>query len=185
MAKEKGPVSEQEVRKQTWLRDLSGFIVEANKNTWAADLGEVEPQRPGFKELEYKRGQWKLRDSYAGYFKGPGMTTVYYQDVPAWAMLYAGVGQVEGHEATAKETYAFLRTALMKATPEHPFRGPELHEDGRWRYTFKLDGNIEDGLWREEITDSGILVFSQSGIIGTSIPKDENRQPILPWNRPS
>lgn len=76
--------TEQEAAKEQWLQELSGFIVEADLNTWAADGAEVTPERPGYKELEYKKGLWRLRDSYTGYFRAPGMTTVYYKEVPAF-----------------------------------------------------------------------------------------------------
>lgn len=168
--------------KEQWLRDLSTFIVEANKNTWAADSGEVQPERPGYKELEYKNGLWRLRDSYTGYFRAPGMTTVYYRDQPAWTMQYGGHGLTEGYEAKVKEIYGFLKQALMRVTPEMPFRGPEEYIDGNKRYAFKLlNGDITDGLWREEITESGLLTFTQTGLVGVIIHRDSDRQPLAPW----
>src|SRR3989344_9310709 len=96
--------------KDQWLGQLSSFIVEANRNTWAAEGAEVSPERPGYKELEYRRGAWKLRDSYTGYFRAPGMTTVYYKDTPVWTMAYGGHGQTERHEASAKGTFNFLKS---------------------------------------------------------------------------
>lgn len=82
-------------KREQWLADLSHFIVEANLNTWAADGAEVEPQRPGYKELEYQDGLWRLRDSYTGYFRAPGMTTVYYKGSPAWTMMYGGMAKLK------------------------------------------------------------------------------------------
>jgi len=182
MSLEDKTISELEVKNQ-WLRELSVFIVEANRNTWAAEGAEVSPERPGYKELEYKKGFWKLRDSYTGYFRAPGMTTVYFKDTPAWTMAYGGHGQIEEHEEQAKETFQFLKTALMRVTPELPFRGPERYEEGNKVYTFKiLNGDITDGLWREEIMENGVLTFTQTGIVGTVINRDTNRQPILPWH---
>ena len=170
-------------KREQWLSDLSHFIVEANLNTWAADGAEVEPQRPGYKELEYQDGLWRLRDSYTGYFRAPGMTTVYYKGSPAWTMMYGGHGQAEAHEAQAKQTFNFLREALKRVTPELPFRGPEEYVDGESVYRFTLlDGDITDGLWREEITEHGELTFTQTGLVGTVIKKDDNSQPVLPWN---
>jgi hypothetical protein len=172
-----------EARKAKWLADLREFIVDANRNTWAADGAEVKPQRPGYKELEYRNGLWLLHDSYTGYFRAPGMATVYYKDTPAWTMQYGGHGQTEGHEAHAKQTYNFLKAALMQVTPELPFRGPEEYVEGDNVYRFTmLSGDISDGLWREEITEHGVLTFTQTGIVGTVINKDEGRQPIYPWN---
>ena len=47
---------EQEARKQAWLTELSEFIVRANRNTWAADQGQIDPFLPGDKTHEYKEG---------------------------------------------------------------------------------------------------------------------------------
>lgn len=114
----------QEVRKEQWLDELTEFIVEANRNTWAADGGEVEPQRPGFKELEYQRGGWLLRDSYTGYFRAPGMTTIYQDGIPVWAMAYAGHGQTEEYYYQVKQAFSFLKEALMAVSITLPIRGP-------------------------------------------------------------
>ena len=112
------------------------------------------------------------------------MTTVYYKGQPAWTMAFGRHGQTEGFENRAKETFNFLKSALMQVSPELPFRGPELYEEEGKRYTFKLlDGDITDALWREEIMEDGQFTFTQTGIAGIVIHRDENRQPIYPWNR--
>lgn len=182
------PISpEEEVRKEVWLKDLAKFIVEANAQTWAAEGAEVTPQRPGYKELEYppenKRRDWYLRDSYTGYFRAPGMSTVYYKDKPVWTMSYGGHGQTEDYEDSAKETFNFLQKALMKVTPEMPYRGPkEFIEEGK-KYTFRLlRGDLTDCLWEEEIHEDGILTFTQIGFAGLVIKRDSNKQPFMPWN---
>ncbi len=174
---------EEEARKEAWLSELSKFIIEANKNTWAADGAEVAPQRPGYKELEYKKGLWLLRDSYTGYFRAPGMTTVYHKDTPVWNMQYGGHGMTEGYEDRAKATYQFLRAALMQVSSKLLLRGPEHYEKEDYTYSFKLlDGDLIDCLWREEVTEGGILTFTQTGLAGIIIHRDPSREPILPWN---
>lgn len=180
---EKTTSREQEV-KEAWLKDLASFIIEANGQTWAADGAEVNPERPGYKELEYSKGDWRLRDSYTGYFRAPGMTTIYYKGEPAWTMAYGGHGQSEGFEDRAKGTFNFLRTALKQVSPKLPFRGPELYEEGNRKYTFELlHGDITDALWREEIREDGQLTFTQTGLAGIVIDRDENKQPTYPWTR--
>ena len=97
-------------------------------------------------------------------------------------MKYGGHGQTEDHEAHAKETFNFLKAALMKVTPELPYRGPEEYVDGDKSYNYQvLSGDFDDGLWREQINEAGELTFEQTGIVGTVIGKDANRQPIYPW----
>lgn len=176
--------SPEEARKEVWLNDLANFIVEANGQTWAADGAGVDPERQGYKELEYTKGDWRLRDSYTGYFRAPGMTTVYYKDIPAWTMAYGGHGQTEGFEDRVKETFNFLRNALKQVSPELPFRGSELYKEGDRKYTFELlNGDITDALWKEEIHEGDQLTFTQTGISGLVIHRDQNRQPVCPWNR--
>ncbi len=163
-----------------WLLELSHFIVEANTHTWAGDGVEVPPQRPGYKELEYKRGDWYLRDSYTGYFRAPGMTTVYYNEIPVWTQSYGGTGMAESHYPMAEPTFQFLRAALKRVTPELPFRGPKEFTRKDFRYRFHLDeGDITDFAWRESISYQGIAVFLQRGFGGLVVHK--TRQPIQPW----
>ncbi len=191
------PLNTEAERKEAWLNQLANFIVIANTRTWAADGAEVSPERPGYKELQfpypnmseedaeaYKGWEdWRLRDSYAGYFRAPGMTTVYYKGQPAWTMQYGGHGQTEGYEDRAKQTFNFLKTVLMKVSPELPLRGPKQYSEGNSEYTFQLlSGDITDCLWREEIRENGDLIFTQTGLAGIVIHRDGNRQPQLPWN---
>ncbi|HUD04465.1 MAG TPA: DUF5680 domain-containing protein [Patescibacteria group bacterium] len=185
MGSERAVSPEEATRKEAWLKDLANFIVEANGQTWAAGGGEVAPERPGYKELEYRKGVWRLRDSYTGYFRAPGMTTIYYKDVPAWTMAFGGHGQTEGSEEGVKETFAFLKEALMHVTPNLPFRGPREYVVGNKRYEFELlgEGDMEDCSWKERIIEDGVNTFNQTGICGIVINRDANRQPQLPWNR--
>lgn len=190
----------QEPVKEAWLRKLADFVVIANRKTWAADGAEAKPpQRPEYKELQWPYAKdkmseqdkkdyegwedWSLRDSYTGYFRAPGMTTVYYKGKPAWTMQYGGHGQTEGQEDGAKQTFNFLKQALMRVSPELPIRGPKEYVEGNKRYEFEMvEGNMEDGLWKEKITENGIATFTQTGLVGIVINKDANRKPQLPWN---
>lgn len=171
-------------KKDLWLEELANFIVKANKNTWAAEGAEVNPERQGYKELEYKDGLWRLRDSYTGYFRAPGMTTVYYEKNPVWTMAYGGTGMKSGLESRARETYTFLKKALMLVSPERPFRGPSEYSEGNWRYEFFLlrNGDITDFLGEEFIYNQDKLFFSQIALGGLILPKDKNKKIIYPWS---
>jgi hypothetical protein len=178
------PLPEHETTKERWLGELAKFIVEAGKNGWAAEAPKVEdPQRPGFKELAYQNGNWEYRDSYAGYYMGPGSSVVYFKSKPVWYMSYGGPGQSEEHYDKAKETYAFLRTALMIPDPNFPVRGPMSYQgdDGNKIYWFDYQGNLAEGSWTEMILFDHQEVFKQRGEAGLIIDKDSNRQPIYPW----
>lgn len=173
-----------EEKREAWLKDLAEFIVEANTNTWAADAGEVAtPQRPGFKELDYERGDWHLRDSYTGYFRAPGMTTVYYQGQPVWTMAYGGRGMEEGKHDIVNATFKFLKSALMQATTDLPYRGPEEFKDGEWRYKMRMEGDLAEFSGKETIYKKGKgLVFSQLFFGGVVIIRDSLAQPFYPWD---
>jgi hypothetical protein len=156
--------------------------VEANRNTYAADKGQVEPERKEYKELEYTRSIWRLRDSYTGSFRAPGMTTVYFKERPAWTMSYGGTGQREGKEPFAKPTFTFLKKALMQAPPDLPLRGSREFSEEDWKYLFRLlRGDITDFLAEEEITKNGESLFFQTIMGGIVIHKDEQKNPFYPW----
>lgn len=194
------PLNTEVERKEAWLNRLANFIVIANKKTWASDGAEVEPRRPGYKRLQWPYPDdkmteqdkkdyqgwedWRLEDEYTGYFRAPGMTTVYYKGEPAWTMSYGGHGQTEGYEGQAKQTFQFLKSALMKVTPDLPFRGPYECQEQNKLYTFEMlgKGDITDGHWREKIIEDNVMTFTQSGLVGIVIHRDSNRKPLLPWN---
>lgn len=186
----------QKALKGGWLKDLAEFIVIANRKTWAADAAEVPPQRPGYKELQWPYPQmceenqklyrgwedWVLRDSYTGYFRAPGMTTVYYKDRPAWTQSYGGPGMIRSHYDKAKSTFEFLKAALKKVTPGLPFRGPSEYAEENRHYIFRLEGDIEDFTWIESIVENEVLAFMQTGFGGIVIHHDERRLPVYPWD---
>jgi len=175
--------SAEEERREAWLAELSEFIVEANLQTWAAGGAEVIPERQGYKELKYERGDWRLRDSYTGYFRAPGMTTVYYKDQPAWTMAYGGAGMVEGQEHLSSETFNFLKSALKRVSPDLPYRGPEEFDGDEWQYRFELvDGDIEDFLGVEEIYRGGTVVFTQTVIGGLVLHRNQDKSLQKPWD---
>jgi hypothetical protein len=174
---------EQEAKKEAWLKELADFIVEANGKTYAAGGVEVEPQRPGFKELDYVRGDWHLRDSYVGYFRAPGMTTVYYKDKPAWTMTYGGQGMTPSEYGVTKPTFNFLKSALMKVTPDLPYRGLKKFQEGEWLYEMDVNGGIEDFEGNERILKGNKMTFRQLFFGGIVISKDSDRNPVYPWDR--
>lgn len=178
------PYYEEEAHKERWLGELAVFLVEANRNTWAADKGEIESKLRGYKEYRYRRGPWVLEDRHLGYLRAPGITAVSYEAHPVWTMAYGGVGQVEGQYHRAEETFGFLKRALISSTVESPIRGPSnYNEYDDKHYIFDLrDGDLGGGSWREEIYEGGDLTFQQSGVVSLVIDKDKNHQPVYPWD---
>lgn len=150
------------------IDQLNKFLFEANEHGYGGESKEVPAQRPGFTELEYTSGDWKMHDSYAGHYFAPGQEVVYYKDEPVWAMAYAGGMEFKfhGNSDLDKETYPFLKKALLAMDPAKPFRGPEKFEEGEFKYVSTVTGNTKDFTGNEKIYKNGTLVFEQNFIGG-------------------
>jgi len=157
------------------LKELAHFLVKAKTHTYAAGGREVRPQRPGFKELEFRDGEWEYRDSYAGYYFAPGQEVVRLKSVPVWAMAYSGGMRLHalrcGEEDLTKRTFAFLKKALLKVDASRPFRGPGTFTYGHLDYVDSNSGDITDFTGREKIFYRGGEVFAQKYMGGLIIHK--------------
>ena len=120
------------------LGELRKFLVKAKKDTYAGDGEEVTPQRPGFRELEFEEGDWNYRDSYVGFFMAPGQEVVRYQGEPVWTMAYSGGMKpvLRDNFDFSKETFEFLKRALLHIPENAPYRGPlgEWSDRKGWLY---------------------------------------------------
>ena len=97
-------------------------------------------------------------------------------------MYYGGLGMTPSHYDKVKETFAFLREALMQVTMEMPLRGPSEYRNGNRLYTFRMKGNIENCEWIEKVSQDNDLVFTQTGAAGIYIHKTGDIKPLHPWN---
>lgn len=180
-----------EVRKEFWLAELTGFLAESYEHGWAAGAEKIKNPETGEKSLVYERDGWKYIDTYTGYFTAPGETKVFHKGKHVWGMNYAGLGQNPEFYGKVQETFAFLKEALRSFNPNMPLRGPEIYRgsNGFWQYTFAIEGDITNGIWTEEIKrwvmpnhpELGAKYFSQTGTCGVVIDKDENYNPVYPW----
>lgn len=147
-----------------FLTDLNRFHGLATKATYASVKGvDIEPQRKGFRELEYSEGDWYYRDSYTGFLRSWGQEVIYYQNKPVWTCLYGGGMEPDNmQEPFALETFSFLKKALSSGDKTHQFqpRGPEEFNDNAWQYECDVQGDISvfDGL--ETITFQDVVVFT-------------------------
>ncbi len=154
------------------LEDLKAFI-EKSKALYGQGLGEVpkgKEQRPGFKELKYKDGDWEMVDSYSGFYSAPGQEVIRYKGVPVWHMAYGGKGQEEKYYELAGETFTFLKEVLSKAE-ESMFRGNKSYKKEEWRYKNKQKGDYKNFSGEEKIFYKGKLMFSQLYFGGLIIQK--------------
>lgn len=103
------------------LEKLNNFLGKAALATYAGGGEKVDPsipgfvsRFPGFKELEYKEGDFYYRDSYAGFFRSAGEEVIFYKGRPVWVQHYYGGMEPEyfKNEKFARETFTFLKKAL-------------------------------------------------------------------------
>jgi hypothetical protein len=96
------------------LQELNRFLGRAALNTYAGGGQEVDPEEVGFKELEFKEGNWYYKDSYAGFFQSWGREVVWYNQKPVWTQIYGGgmTAKFQNDTKFAHETFDFLKKAL-------------------------------------------------------------------------
>ena len=150
------------------LNKLQEFIHKAGAATYAGGgKPEKAPEREGFTELVYQDGDFSYRDSYTGFTRSRGMEVVRYQGTPVWSSSYGG-GMVSGQEHLAKDTFNFLKKAMVSKRPgSDSFRGPDNLKDNGWEYKYQQEGNVEEFNGYEEIYFQGNLVFFHRIIGGT------------------
>jgi hypothetical protein len=77
---------------------------------------------------------------------------------PIWTMVYAG-GILPGRRVDAAAVYGTLREALLRVTPEEPFRGPRHRGEGETVYQSESRGDLERFDGRETIAPGGEIVY--------------------------
>ena len=153
------------------LQQLTQFLALAVIKTYVGNGKEVLPWVPSFKELEYPENGWEdqnvdyyYRDSYSGFYLAPGREVVYFRGIPIWSRTYNGgmESKYRENESFAKETFKFLKKALLRVDPAKPYkRGPDYFKEDDWEYISEIEGNIERFKGKERILYKGEQVFSQ------------------------
>jgi hypothetical protein len=152
------------------LKELNRFLGKASLATYIGGGQEMDPQEPGFKDLEFKEGDWHYKDSYTGFFQSWGRETIWFKGKPFWAQLYGGgmVKEFHGDAEFAHKTFAFLKKAMSAGDKKEEFqpRGPKSFSDGDWKYTCTVKGDITSFQGSEKITLRGKTVFTHSFVGG-------------------
>lgn len=156
-----------------FLQQLERFLQKAALATYAGNGPDALTQRPGFRELEYKEGEWEYRDSYCGFFESWGQEVVWCQGKVVWTCLYGGGMESEYHENKefATQTFDFLKKALSTKQDSFQPRGPKKYIDGEWKYTSVLNGDITWFKGNEEIVYQDKRVFTHEFIGGFAMWK--------------
>ena len=156
------------------LKELNNFLGKAALATYAGGGGEVDPEEPGFKELGFREGKWRYRDSYTGFPQSFGQETVWLKSKPFWTQIYGG-GMEKNFRSNAKfshQTFAFLKKALSAGEKQKKFqpRGPKKFVNGDWEYICQWQGDIVKFKGREKILFKKKIVFTHDFLGGLVIP---------------
>ena len=132
------------------VEELILFRLEANVNTYAAFMNEVDSTRLDSHDFRYEKGDYVYHDTYVGGEQFAGQEAVWKKGKAVYAMNYAG------RVLSDKFSGNFLKEALRKADINMPYRGPEYYEAGEYVYKAKVSGDInwfqgyEEIYWKNE-----------------------------------
>ena len=141
-------------------QEIKKFLVVAKRATYANGMAKkVESLRPGSHDYHFKQGEFIYHDTYFGGKKFIGEEVVYKNNQPIWAMNYHG--QALDKNLSEASVDQALRPALMKVGEGDilPLRGPKEFINGDWRYTFEVNGKINDFVGTEKIFFRGRVVY--------------------------
>ena len=127
------------------MDNIKEFLIEAKKQTYAnEEVEKVSSSRFESKDYEYKKDNLIYHDTYFGGTNFIGEEVVYLDNKIYWAMNYYGVTLDEelGEEAMD----SVLRPALMLVGEDNnviPVRGPKEFDNGEYKYTFEVKGDLD------------------------------------------
>ena len=139
--------------------DLLDFILDAKVSGYASG-GESQEKTfdDGSRGFEFTRHGYRYLDRYYGFNPFTGTEHIYRANGPLlWAMNYYGL--VLPACSAAMKVYTFLREAMKLVTPEYPFRGPALFEQGSLRYENQQNGTLEGFHGTESIFENQAKVY--------------------------
>ena len=127
------------------IEELIQFRLEANINTYAAFMNEVESTRLDSHDFRYQNGDYVYHDTYVGGEQFAGEEAVWKSGKALYAMNY--LGRVLSKDFSGN----FLKDALRHADLKMPYRGPECYEDGEYTYKCSVNGDFSWFQGYEEI----------------------------------
>jgi len=135
------------------LNELIEFRLEANVNTYAAFMNEVQSTRLDSHDFRYQNGDYVYHDTYVGGEQFAGEEAVWKGGKSLYAMNY--MGRVLGKDFSGN----FLKDALRRADKKMPYRGPEYYQDGEYLYKSSVNGDFSWFQGYEEIFCRGEKVY--------------------------
>ncbi|MCD7730555.1 MAG: DUF5680 domain-containing protein [Oscillospiraceae bacterium] len=135
------------------ISQLIAFRLEANQNTYAADMNKYMSTRPNSQDYRYSNGDYMYHDTYVGGQCFAGQEAVWKSNKPIYAMNY--IGRVLDERFSGR----FLKDALKAADMKMPYRGPSLYQAGEYIYQSKVAGDFHWFQGYEEIFCNEIKVY--------------------------
>jgi len=143
---------------------LQEFILKASRATYASgDASIKEKQEDGSTTIRFQDGEYRFHDNYFGGEPYGGREVVFLNNKAVWMMVYYGFVD---SSVEAKDVYPFLMTSLSNSTVEMPYRGPEVYEEGTFRYENTLVGDVAKFSGTEKIYKDGVCVYEASYLGG-------------------
>ena len=138
---------------ETDIDRLVAFRLEANVNTYAAYMNEVDSTRLDSHDFTYNNGSYTYHDTYVGREQFAGEEAIWYEGKSQYAMNY--IGRVLNQNFSGD----FLKEALCKADKKMPFRGPEYYQSGQYIYKCNVVGDFTWFQGYEEIFCNDVKVY--------------------------
>ncbi len=135
------------------LEELIKFRLEANCNTYAAFMNEVESTRLDSHDFRYQNGNYIYHDTYVGGEQFAGEEAVWKDEKSVYAMNY--MGRVLSKDFSGN----FLKEALRQADRKMPYRGPEYYQSGEYTYKCSVNGDFTWFQGYEEIFHNDKKVY--------------------------
>jgi len=118
------------------ISNLIQFRLEANVNTYAAFMNEVDSTRLDSHDFRYQNGDYVYHDTYVGGEQFAGEEAIWKKGKAVYAMNY--MGRVLSKDFSGN----FLKDALRHADKKMPYRGPEHYQDGEYIYKCSVHGDF-------------------------------------------
>lgn len=151
---------------------LQHFVAEAIRAGWPDNtFPRKDKEFSGFYDSNYAKDSWRYIDLWSGDSTDMGFQAVFHLDIPIWACAYRG-GVTERRFLTndsigANPVFQFLMKAMrLPAEPTLPLRGPRMHREDDWEYTFQASGTIASFLATERIHQNSQRVYERVFIGG-------------------
>lgn len=142
------------------MKELENFLIEAKKQTYAnANVKRVTSSRLNSVDYEYKNDNMLYHDTYFGTTNFIGEEVVYQDNKVLWAMNYHGITIDDSLSESAMDNA--LRPALMLVGEDDiiPVRGPKEFINGEYKYTFEVEGDLDNFQGIETIYKNNTKIY--------------------------